>query len=94
MKWMQHSVVALLVAGTLSLGLVGSANAGDGLVSVEVNDNKILNHVNIALAAPVVANICNLSVSNVALLAAAVDQEDEDKFVCAAKGGDVWITQD
>lgn len=69
MKWMQRSIVALLVAGALSLGLAGPAAAQqDGLVNVVVlldnvtilEDVTILENVNVAVAAQVVAAICDL----------------------------------
>jgi hypothetical protein len=55
MKWMRHNVVALLVAGVLSLGLTGSATSQvavqDGLVNVAIGDIEILNEANIGIAA-------------------------------------------
>ena len=41
-RWMQRNMVALVVAGALSLGLVGPAaaqvNVGDGLVNVQIGN--------------------------------------------------------
>jgi hypothetical protein len=45
MKWIQRSIVALLVAGALSLGLAGPAAAQpinqDGLVNVFMGDDVV-----------------------------------------------------
>ena len=85
MKWMQRSIVALLAVGALSLGLTRPATAqiqiGDGLVNVMVGDITILEDVNVAVAARVVAAICDLNVGPVVVLGRAVDRgtvtEDE-----------------
>jgi hypothetical protein len=64
MKWMQRSIVALLVAGALSLGLTGPA-AGqveqDGLVNVNVGDITF-EDINIGVAAQIVASACGIKV--------------------------------
>jgi hypothetical protein len=86
MKWMQRSIVALLVAGALSLGLAGPAAAQpqqDGLVNVFVNDVTILENVNVAVAAQVVAAICDLQVGPVVVLGRAIDRGAEP-FECDA----------
>jgi hypothetical protein len=81
MKWMQRSMVALLVAGTLSMGLAGPAAAqlqiSDGLVNVTVGDIEILNDARIAVAARVVALICGLNVGDVIALAQEVDSSGD-----------------
>jgi hypothetical protein len=98
MKWMQRSIVALLVAGALSLGLAGPAAAqvviGDGLVNVQVGNITILEDVNVAVAAKVVALICNLKVGPVAVLGDAVDLTGEDDDICQVDGNHpITITQ-
>jgi hypothetical protein len=51
MKRMQRSIVALLVAGALSLSLAGPAaaqiNVSDGLVNVQIGNVSVLNNLNI-----------------------------------------------
>lgn len=88
MKWIQRNIAALVVAGALSLGLVGSATAQiaiqDGLVNVSVGDVTILEDVAVGVAANVVANICGLRVSNVAVLARQVDRSGDTVTVCMA----------
>ena len=71
-------MVALVVAGALSLGLVGPAaaqvNVGDGLVNVQVGDIILLQDVNIGIAALVVATICDVQVGPINVLARSVDR--------------------
>jgi hypothetical protein len=97
MKWIQRSMVALLLAGALSLGLVGPAvaqvNVGDGLVNVQIGNVSILNNLNIGVAAEIVAQICDISVSNVAVLAEQVDKSGKSRTVCTSNGQDIIITQ-
>jgi hypothetical protein len=74
-------MIALLVAGALSMGPAGPAAAqttvGDGLVNVAVGDIEILNCANIAVAARVTALICGLKVGPVIALATDVDASGE-----------------
>jgi len=97
MKWMQRSIVALLVAWTLSLGLAGTAAAqiqiGDGLVNVMVGDITILEDVNVAVAAQVVAAICDLKVGPVVVLGRAIDRSvDTENEVCTVDDTETPIT--
>jgi hypothetical protein len=97
MKWMRRSIVALLAAGALSLGLAGLAAAqttvGDGLVNVAIGDVTILEDVNIGLAATVAANVCGVRVSNVAILAEQVDDSGATETVCRIRRGPITIEQ-
>ena len=90
MQWMQRNIVALIVAGTLALGTVGPVAAqvqlGDGLVNVQVGNVEVLNNLNIGVAAEIVAQICGLRVSNVAVLAEQVDTSGESITVCTNNG--------
>ena len=85
MKWMQRTIVALLVAGALSLGLVGPAaaqvNVGSGLVNVQIGNVSVLNNLNIGVAAEIVAQICDISISNVAVLAEQVVRTGRERTV-------------
>jgi hypothetical protein len=95
MKWMQRNILALLVAGALSVGLTGPAAAQvqDGLVNVAVGDITILEDVNVGVAAQVAANICNVQVGPVAVLARQVDRTGTEATVCTSANGPVTITQ-
>jgi hypothetical protein len=80
-------MVALLVAGTLSMGLAGPAAAqpvqiSDGLVNVTVGNITLLEDVRIAVAARVVALICpDIRVGDVIALATEVDSSGESTEV-------------
>ena len=76
----------LLAAATASLALVAApagAQTQDGLVNVAIGDVTILEEVDVALAANVVAKICGVSVT--AAVLAAVDQGGAP-FVCNQRG--------
>jgi len=96
-RWMQRNMVALVVAGALSLGLVGPAaaqvNVGDGLVNVQIGDVSVLNNLNLGVAAEIAAQICDISVSNVAVLAEQVDRSGRQRTVCETPQGPIIITQ-
>jgi hypothetical protein len=96
MKWMQRSIVALLVAGPLSLGFVGLAAAqttvGDGLVNVAIGDIEVLNDANIGIVAEVAAEVCGVRVSNIAVLAEQVDRSGGERTVCETDQGPVIIS--
>lgn len=99
MKWMQRSMVGLLVVGALSLGFTGPATAQiqvqDGLVNVMVGDVTILEDVKIAVAAKVVAAICDVKVGPVVVLGRAVDRSvdaEEEEEVCTVDDTDTPIT--
>lgn len=95
MTWMRH-LGTLLIAGTLSLALVGTSVAqttvGDGLVNVAIGDIEILNHSNIGIVAEVAANVCGVRVSNVAILAEQVDRNGGQRTVCETAQGPVVIS--
>jgi hypothetical protein len=97
MKWMQRNLVALVVAGTLSLGLAVpaavQAQPQSGLVNVDVGDINILNNVKIGLAAQVAASICGVEVGPVAVLAANVARTGTTQTVCNTTEGPVTISQ-
>jgi hypothetical protein len=97
MEWMRRSVVALLVAGALSLGLAGPAAAqttvGDGLVTVAIGDIEVLNNANIGVAAEVAAQVCGVKVSQIAVLAEQVDRSGGTRTACTTDQGPVVISQ-
>ena len=97
MKRMQRNMVALLLVGLLSLGLVGPAtaqvNVGSGLVNVQIGNVSILNNLNIGVAAEIVAQICDISISNVAVLAEQVVRTGRERTVCTANGQPIIISQ-
>ncbi len=73
-------VAALVVGAAMVLASVPTAHAqnqqdADGLVNVQVGDVTILENVAVAAAVAAVANLCpSVNVSNIAVLAAVVDQ--------------------
>ena len=97
MMWIQRSIGALLVAGSLSLGFVVPATAqvqvSDGLVNITIGDIEILNNVNIGIAAEIAAQVCGLRVSHVALLAEQVDRGGDTRTVCNIDQRPVTISQ-
>jgi hypothetical protein len=95
MKRMRRSIVVLLMAGALSLGLTGLAAAQqqDGLVNVAIGDITILEDVNVGVAAQVAANICGVAVGPVAVLGRAVDRGGDTATVCTTPQGPVTIEQ-
>ena len=95
---MQRSIGALLVAGSLSLGFVGPAaaqinTAEDGLVTVQIGNVSILNNLNIGVAADIVAQLCDVSISNIAVLAEQVDRRGGSRTVCQNDDGPIIIRQ-
>jgi hypothetical protein len=95
MKWMQRNIAALLVAGALSVGVVGpvAAQQQSGLVNVNVGDVTILRDVNIGAAIKVAAALCGLSIGPVAVLASGV-AGGGTAAICTIEGDTVTITQD
>lgn len=96
MKWMQRNLAALVVAGALSLGLVGpvAAQVQDGLVNVAIGDITILEDVRVGVAAQIAAAICGIEVGPVVLLATNVDLTGTPVTVCTARRqGDIVIEQ-
>jgi hypothetical protein len=98
MQWIQRSIVALVVAGPLSLGLVSPTTAQlqiqDGLVNVAIGDIEVLNNANIGIAAEVVAQVCGLTVGNIAVLAEQVDANRRGNLtICQSNQGPVVISQ-
>lgn len=92
-------VIGAAVAGSVLFisGFTGASAAPDvnqdGLVNVAVGDVTVLQDVNAAVAAQVVANICGLQVGPVALLANQVNATGVSNTVCTASGAPVTITQ-
>jgi hypothetical protein len=84
--------VAASVMLVVGAGLPAQAQEQDGLVNIAIGDVTILEDVRLAVAANVVANVCNLDVT-VAVLAL-VDEGGQD-FTCDFRSGpqDVTVTQ-
>ena len=72
-----------------------AAQEQTGLVNVNIGDVTILEDVNVAIAANIVAAICVQDI-NAAVLAVQVVDETGQQFTCEARGGrpDITITQD
>jgi hypothetical protein len=65
----------------------GAANQNqDGLVNVAIGDITI-EDVNVGVAAAIAANVCNVKVGPVAILATQVDASGGQRAVCDAAGG-------
>jgi hypothetical protein len=96
-RWMQRNIVALVVAGALSVGLAGPAAAqvqiGDGLVNVQIGDITILEDVRVGVAAQIAAEICGVKVGPVVLLATDVDVNGDRETICKTAQGPVRIVQ-
>jgi xanthine dehydrogenase molybdopterin-binding subunit B len=83
----------LLTGGALAGPASAAPPQQDGLVNVNVGDVEILNDVNIGVAAQVAANICGVSVKNVAVLARITDRSGDTTTVCETAQGPVQFVQ-
>jgi hypothetical protein len=99
MKGIQRSIVALLVAGALSLGLAGPAAAGqvnqDGLVNVFVGDDVVAACVSITAAVDAVIQLCNLDLNVLAAVLGqirAVDRTVRERQFCTVDEEPVTVT--
>jgi hypothetical protein len=89
LKHARQSVAGFFAAAFLAVGVpaFGQIVSQDGLVNVAIGDVTILEDVNIALAARVAANVCGVTIQNVAVLAQQVDQSGTTRTVCEARAG-------
>lgn len=98
---MRKLMLAVVVGGFMMFGSPDDAQAQiaiqDGLVNVAIGDVTILEEVNVAVAAQVVAQLCGINISNVqvALLARAtqVDRSGRTATICRSDQGPIRITQ-
>jgi hypothetical protein len=95
---MFKTLSAAAIGGVLFITSLTGAGAApstvqDGLVNVAVGDVTILQDVNAAVGAQVVANVCNVAVGPVALLATQVDVTGTSETVCTANAAPVVISQ-
>jgi hypothetical protein len=95
-----RKLMASLVFGAVVYGASvqdASAQRQDGLVNINVGDVTILEDVNVAVAANVVAQICGVDVGPLAVAilgrAIAVDRSGRSQTICRVDGQDVTITQ-
>jgi hypothetical protein len=88
-------LVSLCTAGMLfGAAAPAVAQQQDGLVNVMIGDITIRDAVDIGVAAQVAANVCDVKVGPVAVLARQVDRSGEDsRTVCKTDQGDVTLTQ-
>lgn len=95
---MRKLMASLFASALLFGGLAGTASAQveqDGLVNVNIGDVTILEDVDVAVAANLVAAVCLQDV-NVVLLGAIEADESGTEYVCRAGGGrgqEISITQ-
>jgi hypothetical protein len=86
-----------MLAGAIAVGAVAcepTTTVQDGLVNVNVGDVTILEDVNVAVAADVVAQLCGVNVDAVVAVIAAVDQDSRTRTICKLEDNDkVRITQ-
>lgn len=85
----------LAAAGLLAFGMPSAAEAQeqDGLVNVVVGDITIAEDVNIGIGAQIVAQVCDVKVGPVAVLARTVDRSGDSETVCTAEDGTVELVQ-
>jgi len=86
----------LFITSLTGAGAAPNNTVQDGLVNVAAGDVTILQDVNAAVAAQVVANVCGVSVGPVALLANQINLVDAtgvSKTFCDANGAPLTITQ-
>jgi hypothetical protein len=83
----KKGIIALMLLSLLAFGSAAPvlAQVQDGLVNVAIGDVTILEEVDVALAANVVANVCALVVADVLVLANQVDATSTP-FVCKQRG--------
>lgn len=101
----KKSVIATTgIAGALLMGLGAAAPAyaghhggdtvvQDGLVNVSVGDITLLEEVNVAVAAQVVAQVCGVNVGPIVVLGRAVDRGGDTETVCEVQDLPITITQ-
>jgi len=85
----RKGIVVLVLLSLLAFGSVapvlGQIVVQDGIVNVSIGNITILREVDLALAANVVANVCNLEVAVVVLAASDVDAGG-GPFMCTQRG--------
>lgn len=89
---------ALLVGGSFAPAHADHTTTQDGLVNVNVGDVTVLQDVNVAVIANVVANVCDaVDVGPIAAgvlgKARATDASGRDKTICMAGTDPVSLTQ-
>jgi len=62
-------------------------------VNVQIGNVAVLNNLNLGVAAEIVAQICDISVSNIAVLAEQVVRTGGQRTVCMANGQPIIISQ-
>lgn len=96
------AVVTLSAGGALTLGVAAPATAQgpdqDGLVNVAVGDVTVLEDVEVAVAAQVVAQLCDTAdvgpvAAGVLGRATAVDRSGRDQTICTSENDPVTIEQ-
>lgn len=67
--------------------------ATDSLVNIAVGDSDILRNARVAVAAQVIAQICNVNVGPIVVLGRAVDRATLTDSVCTVRDIPVTISQ-
>ena len=80
---LRRLVAVPMLAGAIAVGATAcEPTIQDGLVNVRIGDVTILQDVNVAVAADVVAQICGVSVNAAVTLISAVDQDSQPVTFC------------
>lgn len=97
-RYARRTAATLFASTALAVGIAtpASAQTQNGLVNVVVGDITIAEDVNVAAVVGVAATVCDVvNVTNVAVLAALVDQDSRSRTVCVTDDRDrVRIVQD
>jgi hypothetical protein len=83
---------ALLFTGGMGLASAQPINLQDGLVNLNIGDVTVLEDVNVAVVATVVAQLCDVDVT--AAVLGTVDQSGDENTVCTIPDlGPITVTQ-
>jgi len=91
----RKALFPVLAGAAVVVGTAAPAGASvqtqDGLVNVAVGDITLTDVVDVNVAAAVAANVCNVAVGPVAVLATQVDATNNSVTVCTANNEPVTI---
>ena len=80
---LRRLVAVPLLAGAIGFGATAcEPTIQDGLVNVDIGDVTVLQDVNVAVAADVVAQICGVSVNAAVAVISALDQDSQPVTFC------------
>jgi len=82
-----------MLVGSAAGPAAAATTTQDGLVNVAVGDVTIARNVNVGVAANVAANVCNIAVGPVGVLARQVDNTNNPASVCTTGAQTVRLVQ-